>query len=43
VKFIDIQVEKNTTPLILENARDLEFSNVKIGLQTINGELDWSE
>ena len=43
VQFIDIQVEKNTTPLILENARDLEFSNVKIGLQTINGELDWSE
>jgi len=43
VKFIDIQVWKNTTPLVLENARDLEFSNVRIGSQTINGKLDWSE
>lgn len=43
VKFIDIQVEENTTPFILENARNLEFSNVRIGSQTINGKLDWSE
>lgn len=43
VKFIDIQVEKNTTPFTLENARNLEFSNVKIGSQIINGKLDWSE
>lgn len=43
VKFIDIQVNKNTTPLILENATNLEFSNVRIGSQTLNGNLDWSE
>jgi len=43
VKFIDIQVNKNTTPFVLENARNLEFSNVKIGSQTVNGKLDWSE
>jgi polygalacturonase len=43
VKFIDIRVNRNTTPLILENARNLEFSNVEIGAQTINGRLDWSE
>ena len=43
VKFINIQVEKNTTSLVLENARNLEFSNVRIGSQIINGKLDWSE
>ena len=43
VRFVDIQVKKNTTPLVLENARNLEFSNVEIGSQTINGRLDWSE
>lgn len=43
VKFIEIQVKKNTTPLILENARNLEFSNVRIGSQTINGKIDWSQ
>lgn len=43
VKFADIRVHRNTTPLVLENARNLEFSNVKIGSQTVNGRLDWSE
>ncbi|MGB5290996.1 MAG: glycoside hydrolase family 28 protein [Lysobacterales bacterium] len=43
VKFVDIVVDKNVTPFVLENARNLEFSNVKIGSQTINGELDWVE
>ena len=38
VKFVDIVVDKNVTPFVLENARNLEFSNVKIGSQTINGE-----
>lgn len=43
VKFIGIQVEKNTTPFLLENARKLEFFDVRIGSQKVNGKLDWSE
>lgn len=43
VSFTNIRVDRNTTPFILENANKLEFSNVKIGSQTVNGKLDWSE
>lgn len=43
VKFININVKKNKTPLILENAKNLEFTNVKIGDQTVNGKLDWAK
>lgn len=43
VKFINVKVDKNKTPLILENAKGLEFTNVQINDQTINGKLDWAK
>ncbi len=41
VTFKNIEVKSVETPLILENAKDLRFQNVKIGDQVVNGSLSW--
>ena len=43
VTFKNIQVKNVVTPLVIENATKLRFENVKIGTQTLDGELNWRE
>ncbi|WP_233998746.1 glycoside hydrolase family 28 protein [Microbulbifer pacificus] len=41
VLFRDIHVEKVATPLVIENAVNLKFEEVKLGSQRIDGVLSW--
>lgn len=41
VVFRDIHVEKVATPLVIENAVNLKFEEVKLGSQRIDGVLSW--
>jgi polygalacturonase len=41
VRLENIAIGEAETPLVLENVSNLEFRNVTIGSQTINGTLEW--
>ncbi|MDQ8201031.1 glycoside hydrolase family 28 protein [Pelagicoccus enzymogenes] len=43
VQFRNIRIESADTPFIVENAVDLEFENVRLGSQVIDGKLSWRE
>jgi len=41
VTFKNIHVKQVETPLVLENVIDLQFEDVQIGSQTVDGTLNW--
>lgn len=43
VLFKNIQIASAETPFVVENAVDLEFENVRIGDQTLDGKLSWRD